>query len=329
MAITLDDIRRPIEGNLDEFEQFVRTNFGKTGGALVDDMLDYILSSRGKSLRPIVVMLVAGATSPTGNCGKRTMLAAMLVEMIHVASLVHDDVIDESDMRRGRPSVNARWQSRNAVLIGDYIFAKIMHIGLLSGQYDLVTQITKAMSSLCEGELTQSDHANKLDTSRRHYFDIIDKKTAALFAACGSMGAMSVGASSERVGAMHTFGKMLGIAFQIVDDILDYIPNNNTGKPASNDLRERKITLPLIEVLERVSEGEKEEILRHLPLCAESDESVAFIQQKVAEHRGVELAQQTVQAYLQQAMSALSLCEETPHRDSLLALCEFVMERDR
>ena len=142
------------------------------------------------------------------------------------------------------------------------------------------------------------------------------------------MGAMSVGASSERVEAMHTFGKMLGIAFQIVDDILDYIPNNNTGKPASNDLRERKITLPLIEVLERISEEEKEEILHHLPLCAESDESLAFIQQKVAEHRGVELAQQTVQAYLQQAMSALSLCEDTPHRDSLLALCEFVMERD-
>ena len=327
--ITLDDIRQPIADRMVEFEEFVRKSFNEKPGTMMAEMIEYILTSRGKALRPMLTMLSAAAVSPTGNFGKRTMLAAMLVEMIHTASLVHDDVIDESLQRRGKASVNARWQSRNAVLIGDYIFAKIMHIGLLSGQYDLVTQITKAMSSLWEGELTQSDHANKLDTSRRHYFDIIDKKTAALFAACASMGAMSVGASSERVEAMHTFGKMLGIAFQIVDAILDYVPNNNTGKPASNDLRERKITLPLIEVLERVSEGEKEEILRHLPLCAESDESVAFIQQKVAEHRGVELAQQTVQAYLQQAMSALSLCEETPHRDSLLALCEFVMERDR
>jgi octaprenyl-diphosphate synthase len=128
---------------------------------------------------------------------------------------------------------------------------------------------------------------------------------------------------------MRRFGKMLGMAFQIVDDILDFVPNNNTGKPAANDLRERKITLPLIEVLERVSEEEKSEIMRHLPLCAESEESVAYIQSKVAEYDGVGIARQTVQAYLAQAMSALSICEESEYRNSLLALCEYVVERDR
>jgi octaprenyl-diphosphate synthase len=128
---------------------------------------------------------------------------------------------------------------------------------------------------------------------------------------------------------MRSFGKMLGMAFQIVDDILDFVPNNNTGKPAANDLRERKITLPLIEVLERVSEEEKAEIMRHLPLCAESEESVAYIQSKVAEYNGVELARETVQAYLQRAMSALSVCGDSDYCKSMLALCEYVIERDR
>ena len=329
MTTTLDQIRRPIEGNIEEFNAFVRNNFSREQGTLIGDMLEYVLSARGKGLRPVVVMLAAGANSATGNFGKRTMLAAMLVEMIHVASLIHDDVIDESNLRRGKASVNARWQSHNAVLVGDYILARNMNIGLQSGQYDLLTHIIGAMATLCEGELIQSDHASKLDTSREHYLDIIYKKTASLFAVSASVGALSVGASREKIEAMRQFGKMLGMAFQIVDDILDFVPNNNTGKPAANDLRERKITLPLIEVLERVSEEEKAEIMRHLPLCAESEESVAYIQSKVAEYDGVGIARQTVQAYLAQAMSALSHCEESEYRNSLLALCEYVVERDR
>ena len=329
MMTTLDQIRRPIEAQIEEFNDFVRKNFKEEQGTIVGEMLEYILSSRGKGMRPIVVMLAAGATSATGNFGKRTMLAAMLVEMIHVASLIHDDVIDESDYRRGRASVNARWQSRNAVLVGDYILARNMNIGLQSGQYDLLMHIIGAMSTLCEGELIQSDHASKLDTSRDHYLDIIYKKTASLFSVSASVGALSVGASADKVATMRTFGKMLGMAFQIVDDILDFVPNNNTGKPAANDLRERKITLPLIEVLERVSEEEKAEILHHLPLCAESEESVAYIQAKVAEYKGVELARETVQAYLQRAMSALSLCGDSDYCKAMLALCEYVVERDR
>ena len=329
MMTTLDQIRRPIEAKIEEFNDFVRKNFKEEQGTIVGEMLEYILSSRGKGMRPIVVMLAAGATSATGNFGKRTMLAAMLVEMIHVASLIHDDVIDESDYRRGRASVNARWQSRNAVLVGDYILARNMNIGLQSGQYDLLMHIIGAMSTLCEGELIQSDHASKLDTSRDHYLDIIYKKTASLFSVSASVGALSVGASADKVATMRTFGKMLGMAFQIVDDILDFVPNNNTGKPEANDLRERKITLPLIEVLERVSEEEKAEILHHLPLCAESEESVAYIQAKVAEYKGVELARETVQAYLQRAMSALSLCGDSDYCKSMLALCEYVVERDR
>ena len=173
--ITLDHIRQPIADRLEEFEQFVRSSFNEKEGTLLAEMIEYILSTRGKGLRPTLTMLVAAACSPTGNFGKRTMLAAMLVEMIHTASLVHDDVIDESDLRRGKASVNARWQSRNAVIVGDYILARNMDIGLKSGQYDLLTHIIGSMAILCEGEILQSDHAGKLDIIEQDYYDIIYK----------------------------------------------------------------------------------------------------------------------------------------------------------
>ena len=259
--ITINTIRKPIESELAEFNEFVKHNFSADDG-LIAEMLEYVLSSRGKGIRPILVMLSAAMNSANeGRFGKRTFLAAMLVEMIHVASLIHDDVIDESDMRRGRASVNSRWQSRNAVIVGDYILAKNMDLGLSSGQFDLVSHIIKSMTTLCEGELIQSDHASKLDTSREAYFDIIYKKTASLLSVSASAGALSVGASAANVSAMRQFGEAVGIAFQIRDDILDYTPTADTGKPSNNDLRERKITLPLIEVLESISEEERSEIL--------------------------------------------------------------------
>ncbi len=326
---TLDDIRKPVEAQLEEFDSFVRTNFGEREDTLLAQMMDYILSTRGKGMRPLVVMLAAGATSATGNFGRRTMLAAMLVEMIHVASLIHDDVIDESDLRRGKASVNARWQSRNAVIVGDYVLARNMSIGLQSGQYDLLTHIIGSMSALCEGELLQSDHAGKLDTSRAAYLDIIYKKTASLFGTCASAGAMSVGASREEVDAMRRFGVALGMAFQIVDDILDYTPAADTGKPCHNDLRERKITLPLIEVLEQVGETERAEILARVGECASSDESIACIGALVGRYDGVERARRSMREYLQRAASALSVCRQSPYLDSLVALCAFVAERDR
>lgn len=327
---TLDTIRKPIEEDLKRFDDFVRRNFNEKGDSLLAQMLDYVLSSRGKGLRPAIVMLSAGANSPSGGFGMRTMLAGMLVEMIHVASLIHDDVIDESDMRRGRASVNARWQSRNAVIVGDYILARNMDIGLRSGQYDLLTHIIGNMSVLCEGEILQSDHAGKLDTSREAYFDIIYKKTASLFGSCASAGAMSVGASSDRVERMQRYGEALGMAFQIADDILDYTLDNNTGKPCNNDLRERKITLPLIEALDAAAdEGLRTEVMSHLERCAGEESSVVFVRDFVREYHGVELARKTMEQYALKAASMLAGCEPSAYRDSLANLCSYVAERDR
>lgn len=327
--ITLDDIRQPIADRIEEFEQFVRGSFNEKEGTLLAEMIDYILSSRGKGLRPTLTMLVAAATSPSGSFGKRTMLAAMLVEMIHTASLVHDDVIDESLQRRGQASVNARWQSRNAVIVGDYILARNMDIGLKSGQYDLLTHIIGSMAILCEGEILQSDHAGKLNITKEAYFDVIYKKTASLFASCTSAGALSVGAPRRTVESMHRFGEMVGMAFQIVDDILDYTPNNNTGKPAANDLQERKITLPLLEVLEQATPELTKEILSAVERAATDAEAVDFIREQVVKYNGVERARETLQRFLQRALSELSHLEDTPYRQAMIDLCTFVAERDR
>ena len=327
--VTLDDIRRPIADRIGEFEDFVRSSFGEKEGTMLADMVEYILSTRGKGLRPLLTMLSAAANSATGNFGKRTLLAAMLIEMIHTASLVHDDVIDESNLRRGKASVNARWQSRNAVIVGDYILARNMDIGLRSGQYDLLTHIIGCMAILCEGEILQSDHAGKLDISKEDYFDIIYKKTASLFASCASAGAMSVGAPRRRVESMNRFGQMLGMTFQIVDDILDYTPDNNTGKPAANDLQERKITLPLIEVLEKVEPELKAQILSAVERAATDSAAVEFIRNQVEIYGGVEAARATLQRFIQRALSELSDLEDTPYRQALMDLCTFVVERDR
>lgn len=179
--VTLDMIRKPVEGDLEAFEQFIRQKF-TADGTLLSEMLDYALSARGKGIRPMTVLLSAALNAPAGqrSGGLRALLAATLVEMIHVASLIHDDVIDESDMRRGRASVNARWQSRNAVVVGDYILAKNMDLGLKSGQFDLVTHVCGAIATLCEGEILQNDKANRQEMTRASYLDIIYKKTACL-----------------------------------------------------------------------------------------------------------------------------------------------------
>lgn len=336
--ITIDDIRKPILTDLEAFDEFVADNFSAEG-ELMQEMLSYALSSRGKGVRPILTLLSAMlhiAKEPaTGNegkerrCTKRTYLAAMLVEMIHTASLIHDDVLDSAEERRGRASVNAKWQSDMAIILGDYILARTMAIGMASAQYDLISYIGTAMATLCEGEVLQSQHAKNLDTKREDYFTIIYQKTASLLGVSAALGALSVGANREEVDRMRKFGEAIGIAFQIQDDILDYKRDNNTGKPSNNDLREHKITLPLIEVMERGDDNFREEIITLLKRCDKDEEAVNKLHNIVEEHGGKEYAAQTMQAYIQRAMHLLAKFPDTPYRASLLNLCTFIAERDR
>ena len=332
--ITIDDIRRPISADLEAFDQFVADNFNAEG-EMLQEMLTYALSSRGKGIRPILTML--SALTCTGaayrpderNCTKRTYLAALMMEMIHTASLIHDDVLDSADERRGKPSVNAKWQSNLAIILGDFILARVMSIGMASAQYDIVSYVGSAMAALCEGEVLQSQHAKSLDTTREDYFTIIYQKTASLLGVCAALGALSLGAQREDIDRMRKFGEAIGIAFQIQDDILDYNRANNTGKPVNNDLREHKITLPLIEVMERKTEEERKAIIALIERCDKDNEALDTLHNMVHNEGGIERATETMQAYLSRAMHLVSKYEDTPYRKALLDLCTFVAERDK
>ena len=333
--ISINDIRRPIARDLEACDSFVADNFSAEG-EMLQDMLTYALSSRGKGIRPMLTLLSASLHSPTAteaaiderHCSKRTYLAAMLVEMIHTASLIHDDVLDSADERRGRPSINAKWQSNMAVILGDYILARTMALGMASAQYDLMSYIGTAMATLCEGEVLQSQHAERFDTTRDDYFDIIYRKTASLLGVSAALGALSVGADREQVDRMRKFGEAIGIAFQIQDDILDYRRDNNTGKPSNNDLREHKITLPLIGVIEQAAPEERETIIELLRRCHEDNEAVDRLQSIVIERGGIEYATEAMQAYLSRALHLLSKYPESDYRNSMMSLCQFIAERD-
>ncbi|MBQ4532763.1 MAG: polyprenyl synthetase family protein [Alistipes sp.] len=335
--VSLEAIRTPIASDIDAFEEFLKGQFS-SDGKLMSEMLTHVLSARGKSVRPIIVMLTSALTSSANarqwvegerNCTKRTYLAAMMVEMLHTASLVHDDVIDNADMRRGRPSVNALWQSRNAVVMGDFLLARTMSAGMESAQYDLVSHIIGTVATLCEGEVLQSQHAADKNTTRQDYLEIIYKKTASLISVSASAGAVSVMASREDIEQMRRFGEALGMAFQIQDDILDYSRSAKTGKPSNNDLHEGKITLPLIEVLEQCSPAEKLQLLDKLSQCATDDAAVDYIQNIVEVTGGLSMASRTMQSYIDRAVAILSKYEDSPYRTALINLCAFVAERDK
>ena len=324
--ITLDTIRKPVTAELEAFDEFVDRQF-TAEGELLADMLRYALSSRGKGIRPLLVMLSAAMNSPVEGAakGRRVHLAAM----IHVASLIHDDVIDESDTRRGRPSANARWQSHKAVILGDFILARNMNIGLSSGQFDLVTHVCGSMAALCEGEVLQSECAEKHTMTRQAYLDIIYKKTACLIGVSASAGAMAVGAPREKVALMRRFGEAVGMAFQIQDDILDYMRTAHTGKPANNDLREGKITLPLLAVLDKAAPERREELLGRLARCHDDEESVEYLQDAVETGGGLTFAAEVLRSYVARAVDMLSEYEPSEYRTALANLCAYIAERDR
>lgn len=328
--IRLDDIRRPVEPQLASYEEFVARYF-TAEGELLSEMLRHALSSRGKGIRPLLVMLSAAmnAANPAAASGRRPALAALLVEMIHLSSLIHDDVIDEADTRRGRPSANALWQSHKAVLLGDYILSRALNIGLESGQFDLVTHVCGTVTSLCEGEVLQDDLAGRHTMTRDSYLEIVRKKTASLLGVSASAGALAVGAPRERVSAMRRFGEALGMAFQMQDDILDYTPSAQTGKPSGNDLREGKVTLPLLLVLDSVGEERRSELLARLARCRDEEAEVDYLHHTVVNEGGLEMAAEVMRHYVTRAVGQLADYADTPYRKSLADLCAYVAERDR
>jgi octaprenyl-diphosphate synthase len=321
----LEKIRGPVEEEMQRFNTLLVENY-RHDNLFITTLTDYVLGQRGKQMRPLLVLLSAALN---GGITERSYTGAILVEMAHSASLVHDDVIDEASMRRGKPSVNAIWRSRTAVLTGDYLLARALSITARGDASDLLTLLIDSFEKLCEGELIQLDHAAKLDMTEAAYFEVIYRKTASLLGAAGAIGARSAGASDEAVGCMKRFGECIGMAFQIRDDLLDYESSAETGKAAGNDLRERKITLPLLHLLNCSDEAGRNVLIDQLAVIHDHDEYVAEIQQKVIASGAAAYAGQVMVGYEKQALAILENYPDSPVRRSLEGYCHYILKRNR
>ena len=322
---TLEEIQQPIADKVRRYETFI-TEILHSDSGYVSSICNYILANRGKQMRPLLVLLSAALH---GEIGTRSYLGAALVEMLHTASLIHDDVVDEAFVRRGAPSVNALWRSHTAVLIGDYIFARTYHACMEQGGDDMLSEATRSVHEMSEGELTQTELSESLRMTRELYLDIIYKKTASLLAACGAIGAISVNATPEQIKAMRDFGTNLGIAFQIKDDILDFSPMEVTGKPMCGDMRERKITLPLLYVLENSSEAEHGKLIGKLSDIRQRPANVDYLARTVRERGGLEHAATVMTQYRDKALTSLENYPESPVRESMRRFADFVLERNK
>jgi octaprenyl-diphosphate synthase len=298
----------------------------KSNVSLLNIITNYILRRKGKQMRPMFVFLSAKLN---GVVTDNTYTAASLIELLHTATLVHDDVVDESYERRGFFSINALWRSKIAVLMGDYLFSKGMLISVSNKTYDLFEIVSEAVREIIEGELLQIRRSWNMKINREQYFDIIRKKTATLIAACTACGAKSVGCDSETVQNMKQFGEYIGIAFQIKDDLFDYQAKGLIGKPTGNDIKEKKLTLPLIYALENSSFIERRHILRTINKDNTNSEKVKIIVDFVISKGGLEYTSQMMYEYRDKAINMLSSYPSSDVKTSLIDLVNYTIERDK
>jgi octaprenyl-diphosphate synthase len=323
--LTLSGIRQPIQHEMDEFEKYFRTSM-KSKVPLIDIITHYIIRRKGKQMRPMFVFLTAGML---GKIGPSTYNAASLIELLHTATLIHDDVVDESYERRGFFSINALWKNKIAVLVGDYLLSRGLLLSVEHGEYDLLRIVSNAVKEMSEGELLQIEKARKLNITEEVYFEIIEKKTATLIASCTACGARSVNAGEEVTGLMKQFGLMVGIAFQIKDDIFDYDRKNLVGKPTGNDIKEKKMTLPLIYALNQSSTSEKKRIIRLINNRKANDGRVEEVVDFVRNKKGIEYATLMMNNYTEKALLILNQFPENDCRNSLTDLVRFTIERNK
>ena len=313
----IEKIKQSIAFELEAFEHQFKQAL-KSDVLLLNLITRYVLKTKGKQIRPILVLLSAKLF---GKIDSKTYTAASLVELLHTTSLVHDDVVDDANERRGVFSVYALWKSKTAVLFGDYLLARGLMLSVDNQAYDLLRIVSVAVKDMCEGELLQLQHSRRQDITQDAYFKIIHKKTAALISACTEAGAQSSGATPEQVEQMRQFGVYLGLIFQIKDDLLDYKPSGITGKLAGNDIKEKKFTLPLIYALQQASSSEKKQILKTINSSATNSQKLKIITGFVEEKGGLEHCRQTMNELSQKA---LEIIESFPQNDAAIALKEVV-----
>ena len=318
-------IKEPIADEMKKFEKYFRSSM-KSKVALLDIITRYIIKRKGKQMRPMLVFLSAKLN---GGITDSTYNAATLIELLHTATLVHDDVVDEAYERRGFFSVNALWKNKISVLIGDYLLSRGLLLSVEHKEYDLLEIVSGAVKEMSEGELLQIEKSRKLDITEEVYFDIIQKKTATLLAACTASGTKSTGADDDKVNKMSEFGLNLGIAFQIKDDIFDYDKNNNIGKPSGNDIKEKKMTLPLIYALNKASSSEKKKIIRLIRNNTNNTTKLEEIISFVKEKGGIEYAVKSMNEYKDKARKILDVFPDCEAKDSLIELLEYTISRKK
>lgn len=321
--MTVDEMKAPIDLELVEFEKRFRDNM-KSKVPLLDKITHYIVKRKGKQMRPMFVFLTA---KMLGEVCDDTYNSASLVELLHTATLVHDDVVDDANERRGFFSINALWKNKIAVLVGDYLLSKVLLLSIENKKYRSLEIVARAVREMSEGELLQIEKARRLDIDEEVYFEVIRQKTASLIATCCEAGAVSVG-KEEYAERMRKFGELVGLAFQIKDDIFDYGMPGKIGKPTGIDIRERKMTLPLIYTLNNVDTKTKKELINIVKRHNENPKKVKKAIQLVIENGGIEYAYDKMMDLKSQALALLDDLPDNPSKKSLIGLVEYTTMRE-
>lgn len=324
MKYSLDVIKDPVTNELLEFEDFFRQSM-KSKVALLDRVMYYIYKRKGKQVRPILVLLTARML---GKITKDTYIAASLIELLHTATLVHDDVVDDSSVRRGFFSINALWKNKIAVLVGDYLLAKGLLLAIDNKKYDFLEILSNAVKLMSEGELLQIQKARKLDISEDVYFEIIKQKTASLISSACAIGAASVTDDKITINKLAEFGEKIGIAFQIKDDLFDY-GDEEIDKPRGIDIREQKMTLPLIYTLNNCSKSEKSRIINTVKNHNRDKKRVRELIEFIKVKGGTEYAISKMNEYKDIAIKIITTLPDNAARKSLIDLADFIILRNK
>ena len=323
LVSSLDAIKFPVEKELQAFEPYFKSIM-KSKVPLLSIITNYIYRRKGKQIRPLLVFLSAGLN---GGITQGTYVAAGMIELLHTATLIHDDVVDEAYERRGSFSINALWRSKIAVLAGDFLLSRGLQIAIETNEFELLRNMSDAVKEMSEGELLQIERSRKMNVDEETYYEIIRKKTATLIASCLLNGAHSAKASKEALEAMHQYGINLGMAFQIKDDIFDYQAKGILGKPIGNDIKENKLTLPIIYALSKVDNQERKEVLGLLRKSKRSSEAVKKVIDFATINGGVDYAISKMNSFKDMAISALGHFSDSPFKKSLEVMAQFIVDR--
>jgi octaprenyl-diphosphate synthase len=325
--ISVDQIKDCVKNEMVIFEERFKESL-KSDVALLDKITLYVIKRQGKQMRPMFVFLTAKALN-NNQVSDSTYTAASMIELLHTATLVHDDVVDDSNERRGFFSVNALWKNKIAVLVGDYLLSRGLLLSVDKNEFRLLQIVSTAVKEMSEGELLQIEKARKLDITEEVYFDIIRQKTASLIASCCAAGAASVTNDEATISKLKRFGELVGLAFQIKDDIFDYGDGDKIGKPTGNDIRERKMTLPLIYALKTASEETRRELINIVKNHNEEGKHIKRAIKLVVDSGGVKYAYDKMIVIKNEALALLKDLAESEAKTALTGLVEYTVYREK